>query len=166
MKKLLAIIFVAVFLASLVPMNFKASASTTTQGPITGLSHPKLSPPSDPEELPGFDGSAFMEVAVANGIVPDLQPHSPWTVAVSDDYLGGFYYLDFQQVLSGAHCNIWVGLAPDIWTGGYQDEWATNGAGFADDVFYFAYPWSSVVVHSGVRPACNQGTVTTYTEHN
>jgi len=135
-------IIVAVFLASMIPMNMKASASTTIEGPITGISHPKISPPSDPEELPGLDGSAFMEVAVANGIVPELTPHSPWNVAVSDDYMGGFYYLDFQQVLSGTHCNIWVGLAPDEWTGGYKDEWAINGAGFADDVFYFAYPWS------------------------
>jgi hypothetical protein len=146
MKKLIATIIVAMFLVSLVSLvNVNmASASTTIEGPIAGISHPKISPPSDPEELPAFDGSAFMEVAVANGIVPDLHPQSPWTVAVSDDYMGGFYYLDFQQVLSGTHCNIWVGLSPDVWTGGYKDEWATNGAGFDDDVFYFAYTWSSV----------------------
>jgi hypothetical protein len=143
MKKLIATIIVAMFLVSLVSLvNINmASASTTIQGPITGLSHPKLTRPSDAEEIPGLDASSDMQVAVAQGIVPDLHPQSPWIVAVSDDYMGGFYYLDFQQVLSGVHCNIWVGLSPDVWTG-YQDEWATNGAGFADDVFYFAYPWS------------------------
>jgi hypothetical protein len=143
MKKLLAIAIVAIFLASMMPMSMIKSASATPiNGPIKGLTHPKMSPPSDAEELPAFDGSAFMELATADGIEPELQAHSPWSVAVSDDYMGGFYYLDFQQVLSGVHCNVWVGLAPDVWTGGYQDEWATNGPGFDDDVFYFAYPWT------------------------
>jgi hypothetical protein len=143
MKKLLAIVIVAVFLASLVPMNFKASASTTIEGPIAGISHPKISRPSDPEEIPGLDASSFLEAAVAEGIVPELTPHSPWTVDVSDDYYGGFYPLDFVSVLNGTHCNIWIGLTTDSWNG-YTDEWVTNGPGFADDVFYFAYPWSFV----------------------
>jgi len=142
MKKQLAMIFVVAFLVSLIPMNVTSASQPPINGPITGLSHPKISLPSDPEEIPGLDASSFLEFAVADGIVPDLHPSSPWIVAVSDDYLGGFYYLDFQQVLSGVHCNIWVGLAPNVWTDGYQDEWAVNGPGFDDDVFYFAYPWS------------------------
>ena len=146
MKKLLAIMIFAVFLISLVPMNI-ASASTT--GAIKGMKHPPAGsfPTGIGDEIPGIDGSSFMEVAVADGIVPMLTPQSPWTVYVSDDYLGGTYPLDFQQVLSGVHCNIWVGLSPDEWwdnttTTMYKDEWQVNGVGFADDVFYFAYPWS------------------------
>jgi len=143
MKKLLAMIFVAVFLASLIPMN-NASASTT--GPIKGIKHPAAGtfPIGLGDDIPAIDGSSFMETAVADEIIPMLTPQSPWTVAVSDDYNNTFYDLDFQQVVSGVHCNIWVGLSLDVWTGGYRDEWATNGAGFADDVFYFAYPWSNV----------------------
>jgi hypothetical protein len=149
MKKQLAIIFAAVFLASLIPINMTASGSTTPiNGPITGISHPKITRPSDPEEIPGLDASSFLEFAVADGIVPDLHPNSPWSVNVLDDYWGGFYPLEFQQVLSGVHCNIWVGLAPDEWwndshTVMYKDEWDTKGTPeVEDDVFYFAYPWS------------------------
>jgi len=141
MKKLFAIMIVAVFLASLVPMNI-ASASTT--GPIKGIKHPPAGsfPTGLGDDIPGIDGSSFMEAATADEIVPMLTPHSPWTVAVSDDYNNTFYNLDFQQVLSGVHCNIWIGLDTTVWTGGYQDETAANEPGFADDVFYFAYPWS------------------------
>jgi len=141
MKKLLAIMIVAVFLVSLVPMNI-TSASTT--GKIKGIKHPPAGsfPIGLGDDIPGIDGSSFMEAATADEIVPMLTPQSPWTVAVSDDYLGGFYPLDFQSVLNGTHCNIWIGLDTTVWTDGYQDEWAINGAGFADDVFYFAYPWS------------------------
>jgi hypothetical protein len=147
MKKLLALVFALVLLASIVPLN-SASASTVASGPridgvVNGVVHPKISRPSDPEEIPGLDASSFLENAVAQGIVPMLTPHSPWTIAVIDDYYGGWYYLDFQLVLSGEHCNIWVGLAPDVWTGGYKDEWDTKGTPeIDDDVFYFAYPWS------------------------
>jgi hypothetical protein len=142
MKKLIALVFVSVLLASLIPINL-TSASTAVNGPVYGVSHPKITHPSDPDELPGLDASSFLENAVAPGIVPILTPHSPWVVAVLDDYLGGFYYLDFQLVLSGEHCNIWVGLAPDEWTGGYKDEWDNKGTSeIDDDVFYFAYPWS------------------------
>ena len=109
MKKILAVIIVAMFLASLVPINM-ASASTT--GAIKGIKHPAAGtfPIGLGEDIPGIDGSSFMEAAVADEIIPILTPHSPWTVAVSDDYLGGFYPLDFQQVVSGVHCNIWIGL--------------------------------------------------------
>jgi hypothetical protein len=143
MKKLLALIIVAVFLASLVPMN-NTSASTTNA--IKGIKHPSAGSFAIGlgDDIPGIDGSSFMEVAVADEIVPMLTPHSPWEVAVSDDYNSTFYTLDFQQVLSGVHCNIWVGLNDTVWTGGYQDQWVTNEPGFSDDVFYFAYPWSNL----------------------
>jgi hypothetical protein len=146
MKKLLAIILVVVFLASLIPMNITSALATE---PINGIKHPPAGtfPIGLGDDIPGIDGSSFMEAATADEIVPMLTPHSPWTVAVSDDYNNTFYDIDFQQVLSGVYCNIWIGLTPDEWwntshTVMYKDEWVTNGPGFADDVFYFAYPWS------------------------
>ena len=145
-NKIIAAIIVALFLASLVPMN-TISASTPITHPVIGMTHPKLEAPADLDEIPGLDGSAFLENAYVEGLVPELTPESPWTVAVIDDYLGGTYDLDFTNVLNGTHCNIWIGLSPDEWwntshTEMYQDEWVTNGPGFADDMFFFAYPWS------------------------
>jgi hypothetical protein len=144
MKKLLAVIIVAVFLAALVPMNTISASSTTIAGPIQGLTH--LKPGNYPllsnDEVSGYDASPFLEGAVPVGAVAYPHPHSPWTVVCLDDYLGGFYYQDFEQVLSGAHCNIWIGLNDTVWTGGYTDQWLENGAGFADDEFFFALPWS------------------------
>jgi len=143
MKKLFALVFVVLLLVSVMPLNTTSASTTPTNGAIKGISHPKITRPSDLEEIPGLDASSFLEFAEAPSIVPMLTPQSPWLVAVLDDYYGGFYYLDFQQVLSGVHCNIWVGLAPDVWTGGYMDEWDTKGTpDVSDDVFYFAYPWS------------------------
>jgi hypothetical protein len=153
MKKLFALIFVTVLLAYLIPMDVTSASTTPINGPVYGISHPKITHTLDPDEIPGLDASSFLENAVAPGIVPVLTPHSPWEVAVLDDYLGTFYYLDFQQVLSGEHCNIWVGLAPDVWTGGYHDEWDTKGTeDVSDDVFYFAYPWSYLGVAPRLRP--------------
>jgi hypothetical protein len=63
-------------------------------------------------------------------------------VIVYNYYTGGFYYLDFECIVQGTTCNVWVGLSPRIWTGGYKDERVVNGPGIDDDVFYFAYPWS------------------------
>jgi len=145
MKKLLATIIVAVFLASLVPMNTVSASKATIAGPIQGLTHLKRGnyPLLSSEDAPGYDASPFLEDAVPVGAVAYPNPHSPWTVVCLDDYLGGFYYQDFEQVLTGAHCNIWVGLNDTVWPGNTQaDERVTNGPGFADDEFFFAYPWS------------------------
>lgn len=142
MKKILAMIIVAVFLASLIPMN-TISASRTT-GNIKGVEHPKAdSFTVRGDDIPGLDASSFLETATVEGIVPMLYPHSPWTVEVSDDYLGGTYPLDFQLFSSGVHCNIWVGLSTNVFSGGYHDEWVENGPGLEDDELYFAYNWSS-----------------------
>jgi len=139
-NKIIAAIIVALFLAALVPMN--TISASPTLNPIKGMTHPNLELPTNLDEnMTAMDGSAYLEKAYVEGLVPQLTPHSPWTVAVIDDYYGGTYDLDFTNVLNGTHCNIWVGLSPDVWTG-YQDEWQTNGPGFVDDVFYFAYPWS------------------------
>lgn len=145
-NKIIAAIIVALFLASLIPMN-TISAFTPITNPIIGMTHPKLEAPADPDNNTGLDGSAFLENAYVEGLVPMLTPQSPWTVAVSDDYYGGTYNLDFTNVLNGTHCNIWVGLSPDVWyspdfSNSSKDEWFLNGTGFADDMFFFAYPWS------------------------
>jgi hypothetical protein len=148
MKKQLAIIFVAVFLASLIPINI-ASASPI-EGPITGLKKLDLKTPSSlltDDEFAGVDGTPLLEGAVPVGAQWYPNPASPWSVNVLDDYYGGYYLLDFEQVVSGVHCNIWIGLATNEWwdpdhTVMYKDEWVTNGPEVADDEFYFAYPWS------------------------
>jgi len=142
MKKQLAMIFVAVFLASLIPINM--ASGSPVKGLITGLKKLDLKTPSSllTDDSVGVDGTPLLEGAVPVGAQWYPNPNSPWTVNVLDEYFGGYYPLDFQLVLSGVHCNIWVGLAPDVWTGGWQDQWVTNGAGVADDEFYFAYPWS------------------------
>jgi len=141
MKKLLAVIVIAVFLVSLVSMNMTLASPTLKK--IDGIKHPnpdKFKLRGD--DIPGLDASSFYESATVEGIVPVLHPHSPWTVEVSDDYLGGTYPLDFQLFSSGVHCNIWVGLSTDVFPGGYQDEWIEHGVGLADDEFFFAYNWS------------------------
>ena len=144
MKKLLATIIVAMFLVSIIPMTTVSASKPAIAGPIIGLTHLKQGnyPLLSGDEPSGYDASPFLENAVPVGAVAYPHPHSPWTVAVLDDYLGGFYYQDFISVLNGTHCNIWVGLNDTVWTGGYTDEWRTNGPGFADDEFFFAVPWS------------------------
>jgi len=143
MKKLLALIIVAVFLASLIPMNITAASPTLKK--IDGIKHPNPDNfKARGDDIPGLDASSFYETATVEGIVPMLHPNSPWKVEVSDDLLGGTYPLDFQLFAKGVHCNIWVGLSTDVFPGGYQDEWRANGAGLADDELFFAYNWSDV----------------------
>ena len=67
-----------------------------------------------------------------------------WTVPLIDDFTGDVYDQDFECVLEGEQCNIWIGLSPDVWEGGFQDEYDPQGEGFEDDTWYFAYPWSSI----------------------
>ncbi|MFX0007348.1 MAG: hypothetical protein ACFFA7_04765 [Promethearchaeota archaeon] len=92
--------------------------------------------------LEGIDGTPCLEGLTMVGAQPDTG--NPWTVPVSDDYYGGFYYQDFECVLQGVHCNVWIGLNPDIWDGGFQDYYDPGGSGFEDDTWYFVYPWSSI----------------------
>ncbi len=125
-SKLFALVITAVFLAALIPMNLASGSKT-----------PPLSFDDEPQPI---DGTPSLEGKIVEWAQPDTG--NTWTVIVSDDYYGGFYYQDFELVLEGVTCNIWVGLSPDVWTGGYTDERVLNGPGVDDDVFYFAYPWS------------------------
>jgi hypothetical protein len=92
-------------------------------------------------DLQGIDGTPFLEGVTMEGAIPDTG--NTWTVPVSDDYYGGFYYQDFECVLQGTYANIWVGLNDTIWEGGYTDSYDDNGTPeINDDMWYFAYPWS------------------------
>lgn len=92
------------------------------------------------KDYEGIDGTSRFESLTFEGI--EVDTGNTWTVAVIDDYYGGFYYQDFECILEGDHANIWIGLNPDVWTDGYQDYYDPKGSGFEDDTWYFAYPWS------------------------
>jgi len=100
-------------------------------------------------DLEGISGTSRYMNIIAIGAEPDTG--NPWTVPVIDDFLGGWYLLDFECVLQGEHCNIWIGLSTDVWPGGYVDHFVDN-PGFDDDEWYFAYPWSSTGFPDGPGP--------------
>lgn len=87
------------------------------------------------------DSQLFQALALPG---EQLDGEVPWSVPLIDDYTGEVYDQDFELVLEGVHCNIWIGLSPDVWEGGFQDEYDPQGEGFEDDTWYFAYPWSSI----------------------
>jgi len=74
----------------------------------------------------------------------DADPEELWVVPVIDDWTGEVYDQKFECVLQGEKCNIWIGLNPEVFDGGFQDEYDPQGEGFKDDIWYFAYPWSSI----------------------
>jgi hypothetical protein len=127
--KIFGAIFIAVLLLSALGTVFVPKGNASTQAPRMNV-----------DELEPIDGTPSLEGVVCSWAQPDTG--NTWTVIVFDDYYGGFYPQDFECVLQGVQCNIWVGLSPDVWTGGYTDERVLNGPGVDDDVFYFAYPWS------------------------
>jgi hypothetical protein len=129
MKKLVSMLLIAVFLTSLIATVPNAASSTTPRPSLEDV---------DPAPI---DGTPNLEGVVCSWAQPDTG--NTWTVIVSDEYYGGFYYQDFECVLSGAHCNIWIGLNDTVWAGGYHDEFV-DYPGFDNDTWYFAYPWSSV----------------------
>jgi len=144
MKKLLVTIMIAVFLTSL----FAVSPNTTAQT-STSSGRPTLRPKDN--DLEGIDGTTLFEALIWEGAQPDTG--NPWTIPVSDDYLGIIYDQDFECVLEGVHANIWIGLNPDIWDGGYADEYDDNGTPeIDDDTWYFAYPWSSIGIPAPPDP--------------
>jgi hypothetical protein len=94
-------------------------------------------------ELEGIDATdRFQGMSLITDVEPDTG--NAWTVPVINDWTGYWEWLDFECVLSDEHANIWIGLWDDVWDGGFQDYYDAGGAGFEDDTWYFAYPWSSV----------------------
>ncbi|MHA2182491.1 MAG: hypothetical protein ACXAAH_13810 [Promethearchaeota archaeon] len=90
----------------------------------------------------GIDGTHRFESMVIEN--PIIDKGNTWTVQVIDDFTGEIYLQDFECVVSGTYGNIWIGLNDTVWDGGFVDRHEVNGAGIEDDVWYFAYPWSSV----------------------
>jgi hypothetical protein len=145
MKKLFAAVFVAVLLLGTLGAAYL---------PTSSASLPPSTADNDPYPIYDMPG---LEAKTVSWAQPDTG--NTWTVIVSDDYLGGFYYQGFDLVLEGVTCNIWVGLSPDQWwdptnTTEYHDELVVNGPGVDDDVFYFAYPWSwnATIVAARYKP--------------
>jgi hypothetical protein len=128
-NRLLATLIIAALLLS--ALNVFVPTAISNRYPTTEL--------GTEENLVGIDWTPFLDTLIVDDFQPDTG--NTWTVPVSDDYLGGRYPQDFECVLQGVHCNIWVGIN-DTDFSGYSDEWVENGPGISDDVFYFAYPWS------------------------
>jgi len=126
MKKLVSILLIAVFLASLITM-IPNVASSIPPAPLCDEPEPFY-------DVPGLEWKVLEGAQVDTG--------NPWDVIVLDDWTGDFYIQTFTCVLSGVYCNIWIGLNDTDWNG-YQDEFVDN-PGFDNDVWYFAYPWTSV----------------------
>lgn len=130
-NKIFAGVFVAVLLLSALSIVYVPTGNAESQSP-------RLIDSGDEKPFP-IDGTPGLEGKIVSWAQSDTG--NTWTVIVSDDYYGGFYYQDFECVLEGVSCNIWVGLNDTVWNG-YTDERVLNGPGVDDDVFYFAYPWS------------------------
>jgi hypothetical protein len=132
--KIFGVVFIAVLLFSaLGTVYMPTSNAKTLLGPIAD------NDPYPINDMPGLEGKTVSWAQPDTG--------NTWTVLVSDDYLGGFYYLDFECIVEADTCNVWVGLSPDQWwdptdTVEYHDERVLNDEGVEDDVFYFAYNWS------------------------
>ena len=141
-KKLLATMIIAVFVASIV---FNAGMATSTpirtSGVLKTSGLPEGSRPAfeESDDLEGIDGTPRFHGLAIDGIEPDTG--NPWWVPVIDDYTGLWDWLAFEVVASGEHCNIWIGLSPDVWNG-YQDYYDPKGPGFDDDEWHFMYPWT------------------------
>jgi len=127
--KIFGAVFIAVLLFSALGTVYMPTSNASAQSPRVGG--------TDPEPM---DGTPRLEGVVCSWAQPDTG--NTWTVVVFDDYYGGFYDQDFECVLQGVQCNIWIGLNDTDWDG-YMDEYVP-GATFDEDTWYFAYPWTSV----------------------
>ena len=96
----------------------------------------------------GIDGTSSLKGKEPDipGIIHSSGDAESWFVTVSDDFTGEMYDQEFNMVLEGEKCNIWIGLNPDVHDGGFQDEYVPGDdpESILDDVWYFAYPWSSI----------------------
>ncbi|UCC19534.1 MAG: immune inhibitor A [Promethearchaeota archaeon] len=99
-----------------------------------------------------IETSQSFEVLALKAAEVDLE--ESWTVTVSDFYNEEVpnYDQEFELVLTGEHCNIWIGLHPEVHEGGYQDEFVP-GATFEENVWYFAYPWSNIGMDAAAAEA-------------
>jgi len=134
--KIFSAVFIVVLLLSALGTVYVPTSSAFTQSPHVGG--------NDPEPM---DGTPSLEGVVYSLAQPDTG--NTWTVVVSDDYYGGFYPQDFECVLLGVQCNIWIGLNDTDWNG-YTDEYVP-GATFDEDTWYFAYPWTFEGYYTGPR---------------
>ena len=106
-NKIFAGVFVAVLLLSALSIVYVPTGNAESQSPQSiDLGDEKPFP---------IDGTPGLEGKMVSWAQPDIG--NTWTVIVSDDYLGGFYYQDFECVLQGVSCNIWVGLNDTVWSG-------------------------------------------------
>lgn len=114
--KIVALTMIAVFLTSVLFAVTPAVSATTAS--------PNLEPIYD---MPSLDDEAYMEkygsMTPATG--------NPWTVMVSDDYLGGEYPQNFELFGEGDYCRMWIGLNDTY--GDYKD---VNG----NYHFFYGYP--------------------------
>lgn len=133
-KRLLSIVTIAVFLASLIFMT-----------PVTAVSHPSMAGAnSSLDDIEGIDGTPMIANMVVEGAQPDTG--NPWTVITLDFLYDTLYYQEFECVLEGVYGNIWIGLNDTDWNG-YQDYYDDKGTPeFDDDEFHFMYPWT----HTGI----------------
>ena len=108
------------------------------------------------DATPRFEGRTLGSSKSFDGLTlagVDTDPEELWTITLIDDFTGDLYDQDFECVLQGEHSNIWIGLSPDVWEGGFQDEYDPQGEGFEDDTWYFAYPWSSIGIDASEAEA-------------
>jgi hypothetical protein len=96
----------------------------------------------------GIDGTSSLkgEIPYTSSNKHSSGGAESWNVTVSDDYTGEMYDQEFNMVLEGEKCNIWIGLHPEVYEGGFYDEYVPGNdkKSIVDDVWYFAYPWSSI----------------------
>lgn len=134
MKKLIAVVIVAVFLASLMPMT-----------PVAAVSSQSLARPTSAlDNLEGISGTSRLETIVVEGAQPDSG--NPWEVIVLDFLDDTFYTQTFECVAQGVYGNIWIGLNDTDWSG-YTDYYDDKGTPeLHDDEWHFMYPWT----HTGI----------------
>jgi hypothetical protein len=132
----LLIVFIFINVAS-VPLIFTAKGTTESDIPTQEEFYAQT---HDGERV-GIDGTdRFQGMPLITSVEPDKG--NTWEVPVINDWTGGWEWLGFELVLSDEHANIWIGQWDDVWDGGYHDYYDPGGAGFEDDTWYFAYPWS------------------------
>ena len=134
--KIFGAVFITVLLFSVLGTVYVPTGNASAQAPRVGG--------NDPEPM---DGTPNLEGVVCSWAQPDTG--NTWTVIAYDDYYGGFYPQDFECVLEGVQCNIWIGLNYTDWDG-YMDEYVP-GATFDEDTWYFAYPWTYEGYYTGPR---------------